>query len=310
MKLGLYLGWHVHPFEELLGIVRQAESLGYAAVLVDGDVSMLARRPEEDCLDGWTVTTALLALTQRIQIGSLRLVHHWNAARLAQAVATAHRIAPGRLRFAISIGDWEIDSRFGLPRHGAAERVAWLDETLDAARALWRGETVTRRGAYVQLDAARVRPAPGHLPVTVAARRARMLDLVAAHADVWDVNLPAIPAAVREAADRLSAACERRGRDASEITRSMLLFARLGDPEAGLAQFRRFNPWFAKFPDSEIAPALLVGEPARLAEGLRHRAGELGLELPILDLSGLEAGATRRLLDALGEANNLVDTGT
>ena len=94
MKLGVSLAWHVHPWEELLALVQRAEELGYAAAFVDGDISMFASDSERDVLDGWTVTTALLARTQRIQIGSIRLVHHWNAARLAQAVATAERLAP------------------------------------------------------------------------------------------------------------------------------------------------------------------------------------------------------------------------
>lgn len=313
MKLGVYFGWHVHPWEELLALVRHAEALGYAAAHVDGDVSMLATRPDADCLDGWTVTTALLASTRRIGIGSLRLVHHWNAARLAQAAATAERIAPGRLRFAISIGDWPVDARFGLSVLPAAERVAWLDETLDALRALWRGESVTRHGRHVRLEGARVRPVPpgGRIPIRVAARRPRMLGLVAAHADVWDVNLPPLRGRVEAAAERLAAACAARGRDPGQIARSMLLFTRPGaEPSAALAEFRRLNPWFREIPDVEIAPTLLVGEPERCAARLRELAAELRLTHPVLDLSGLEAGATRRLMDALGPANNVVDAGT
>ncbi len=313
MKLGVYLGWHVHAWEDLLALVRHAEALGYAVASVDGDVSMLTKRAEADCLDGWTVTTALLASTERIQIGSLRLVHHWNAARLAQAAASAERIAPGRLRFTISIGDWAVDARFGLPRLQPAERVAWLDETLQAVRALWRGETVTCRGRYVQLDGARVRPTPpgGRLPITVAGRRMRMLALVAAHADFWDINLPPIRHRVEAAEERLARACERAGRDPAGIGRSMLLFTRVGDePGAALAEFRRLNPWFAEIPDAELLPALLLGEPGQVAERLRGLAQALRLELPVLDLSGVEAARARRLLDALGPANNLVDAGT
>ena len=194
MRPAVYFGWHVHPWEDLLDLVRRAEALGYAAAFVDGDVTMLAQRTDADCLDGWTVTAALLGATERIPIGSLRLVHHWNAARLAQAAATAERIAPGRLRFVASIGDWEIDARFGLPMPSVGERIDWLDESLDALRALWAGDTVSRAGRHVRLDGARIRPAPGtRLKIAVAAGRPRMLDLVAKHADVWEVSLPPVP---------------------------------------------------------------------------------------------------------------------
>jgi len=302
VRLGVYLGWHVHPWPQLLELVRQAEQLGYAAAFVDGDVSMLAARPEADCLDGWTVTTALLASTPRIGIGSLRLVHHWNAARLAQAVATAERLAPGRLRFQIAIGEHPIDARFGLPTLPPGERVEWLDEMLEALRALWRGETLTRSGRFVQLDRARVRPTPpgGRIPIAVAARRPRMLELVAAHADVWEVNLPPIPERVARAAERLAAACARRGREPGSLRRSMLLFARPGlDGADALRQFRQLNPWFHSIPDDEVGPALVLGEPQRCRERVADLAARLDLDLAVLDASGLAADPTKRLLEAL-----------
>ncbi len=304
MKLGVYFGWHAHPWEELLALVRRAEALGYAAAFVDGDVSMLEQRHDADLLDGWTVTTTLLAQTHRIAIGSLRLVHQWNAARLAQAVATAERIAPGRLRFQISIGDRPIDARFGFPTLSTVERIEWLDETLDALRALWRGEVVTRQGRHVRLAAARVRPTPpdGRIPISIAARRPRMLEVVATHADVWDVNLPPIPARVRRAAEQLVAACERRGRDPGEIARSMLIHVRLEerpDPGVALKEFRRLNPWFRSIPDREVAAALVLGDAAGCRARLAEIAETLDLALPVLDLSGLAPAPTTQLLEAL-----------
>jgi alkanesulfonate monooxygenase SsuD/methylene tetrahydromethanopterin reductase-like flavin-dependent oxidoreductase (luciferase family) len=305
VKLGVYLGWHVHAWEDLLALVRLAEQAGFDAAFVDGDVSQLERRREADCLDGWTASIALLAHTSRIQVGSMRLVHHWNAARLAQAVATAERIAPGRLRFQISIGDWEVDARFGLPHPSAADRVAWLGETLDALRALWRGESVTRAGRYVRLDGARVRPTPpgGRVEITVAGRRPRVLELVAEHADVWDVNLPPLPERVERAAEVLAAACARIGRSPEQIARSMLLFVRSDVAgEAALAEFRRLNPWFHSIRDSEAASALVLGEPADCLARIADLAPRLGLALPVVDLSGVAAERARSLLEALGAA--------
>jgi alkanesulfonate monooxygenase SsuD/methylene tetrahydromethanopterin reductase-like flavin-dependent oxidoreductase (luciferase family) len=302
--LGVYLGWHVHGWDDLVRLVERAEALGYEAAFVDGDVSMLGRRSEADCLDGWTVTTALLVRTTRIQVGSLRLVHHWNAARLAQAAATAERIAPGRLRFQIAIGDRAEDARFGLERLPAGDRIVWLDETLDAVRALWRGETVTRSGRFVRLDRARIRPAPGALPITIAARRPRMLAAVARHADLWEINLPPLPDRVSAAAAELARACEAEGRDPGTIGRTMLLHARLGPgPGSELAAFRRLNPWFESISDDEIRPALLVGDAADVRTRIDELRRTLGLTLPVLDLSGFEASAAREVLDALAPSS-------
>jgi len=304
VKLGVAFGWHSFAWEDLAALVERAEALGYAAAYVDGDVSMLGVRREADVLDGWTVTTALIARTRHIPIGSLRLVEHWNAARLAQVAATLERIAPGRLRFFTSIGDRREDHRFGYPRMRAAERIARLDETLTAARALWRGEGVTLDGVHVQLDDARVRPVPGggRIPIEIAAKGARLLGVVARHADVWNVNLPPIPDRYAQAVAHLEAACASCGRDPQGIARSMWIFTRVGDgsePQAALSEYRRLNPWFADLPDAEIAPALVVGSAAHCRERLMALARDLDLDLPVIDLSGMDAAAARHTLEAI-----------
>lgn len=304
-SLGVALVWHAWPWPDLLALVRRAEALGYRCAFVDGDVSMLPSRGEGDVLDGWTTTVALLAATERIEIGSIRLVHHWNAAKLAQAVATAHRIAPGRLRFQISIGAQPTDARFGLPFPPAAERIAWLGETLSALRRLWAGETVTMAGRFVRLEGARVRPAPGRLPITVAGRGPRLLELVAAHADAWDVNLPPLATRVDDAVRQLAAACRARGRDPASIGRSMWIFARPGeepDAPAVRAAFRRWNPWFADVSDAELPEAMLAGPVAACRARLAEIRTRLGIDLPLLDLSGLDRDAAERVMEAMAGA--------
>jgi alkanesulfonate monooxygenase SsuD/methylene tetrahydromethanopterin reductase-like flavin-dependent oxidoreductase (luciferase family) len=307
VKLGVALGFHAHPWEELLALVRRAEELGYAAAFVDGDVSMLAESNPADALDGWTVTTALLAHTRRIQIGSMRMAHHWHAAKLAQAVATAERLAPGRLRFLISAGDHPIDARFGLPFPPPAERIARLDETLTALRGLWRGESVTLRGRFVQLERARVRPAPpgGRIPIAVAAKGPRMLELVARHADIWDVNLPPVAGRVEQAAATLAEHCQKLGRDPSRLQRSMWIFTRVGegfDADASSREFRRLNPWFRSIRDDELGEAIVAGPASACRARLAELAARLRLDLPVLDLCGLAAEPTLRTLEALAPA--------
>ncbi len=307
MKLAVAFTWHVLSFEELLALVRRAEALGFSAVYVDGDVSLLARR--RDVLDGWTLTGALLARTKRIEIGSIRLVTHWNAARLAQAVATQERITPGRLRFLISVGAQPIDRRFGLPFPPASERIARLRETLDALRALWRGETVTRRGSYVQLEEAWISPVPARsIPIAVAGRGPALLEVVAELADAWDVNLPPLAPRVAAAAAHLEATCRRRGRDPRSIRRSMWIFTRPGldpgDPRL-VAEFHRWNPWFADLSPGEIGEAAVAGS----GEACRHRlealSRRLGLDEPVADLSGLGAPEAARALELLAPENDV-----
>jgi alkanesulfonate monooxygenase SsuD/methylene tetrahydromethanopterin reductase-like flavin-dependent oxidoreductase (luciferase family) len=304
VTLGVAFGWQQIAFEPLLALIRHAEAAGYTAAYVDGDVSVMERRGDGDVLDGWTATVALLARTERIAIGSIRLPHHWNAARLAQAAATADRIFPGRLRLLASIGAHDADRRFGLPFRPVAERIAHLDETLDAVRALWRGEDVTRAGRYVQLVRARVRPAPppGRIPIEVGARRAPLLDVVARHADRWDVNLPPIASHVEPAAAALAEACRRAGRAPESIGRTQWLWVRPGRDAADRAvqeDFRRWNPWHAGLPQGERAEAIVAGSPEACRARIASVRTEFRVDLPVLDLSGLDHDAARQILDAM-----------
>jgi alkanesulfonate monooxygenase SsuD/methylene tetrahydromethanopterin reductase-like flavin-dependent oxidoreductase (luciferase family) len=309
------LAWQCHSFEGLLRLVRRAEALGYAAAFVDGDASQLGAAAPRNVLDGWTVTTALLARTERIEIGSIRLVHHWNAARLAQSAATAAAIFGERFRFLISIGGHAVDRAFGLPFPAVSERVRWLAETLGAARSLWRGDRVSVAGEFVRLEGAVVRPLPppGSLAIAVAARSPSLLEVVAAHADIWDVNLPPIRARVEAAGARLAEACARRGRDPQEISRSMWVFTRAGaaGPDAPTlqAEFRRLNPWFAEVSGPELREAIVAGPAARCRSRLEEIRGSLGIGLPVIDLSGLPEGQAAAQLEALAPGQSSVDSG-
>lgn len=301
--LAVAFSWHQLPFEALRELVRHAEACGFAAAYVDGDVSVIPSLGERDVLDGFTVTAALLAATERITVTSIRLVHHWSAARLAQASATLERIFPGRTRLFVSIGGQKADLRFGLPLPPTPERIAWLDESLAGLRRLWRGEDVSLAGRFVALDRARVRPAlASPPPIEVGARSPRLLRVAAAHADAWNVNLPPLARLVRPARAQLEAACRALGRPADAVALTCQIFARPGaDPRdpALLATYRRFNPWFGAIPDAELAGTILAGDPAECRARLAAVREELRLALPIVDLTGLPVDAARRALDAL-----------
>lgn len=274
---------------------------------MDGDVSMVPSRGDAPVLDGWSATVGYLARTERIEIGSIRLVHHWNVARLAQAVATAESMAPGRLRLLASIGAQRTDRRFGLPFPPVAERIAWLDEWLGALRRLLAGEVVSLAGRWVELADAQVRPVPreGRMPIEVGGAGAALLRVVARHADRWDVNLPPIARRVHDAAALLADACRETGRDPAAIGRSMWIFVRPGeDPasESVRTAFRRWHPWFRDLPDAELSEAIVAGPAGRCRERIAELRSALALDLPVLDLAGLGRAAAFAAIETLAGA--------
>jgi alkanesulfonate monooxygenase SsuD/methylene tetrahydromethanopterin reductase-like flavin-dependent oxidoreductase (luciferase family) len=249
----------------------------------------------------------MLARTARIEIGSIRIARHWNAARLAQAVATAEVIVPGRLRFLISIGAQPADRRFGFAMPPPSERIAWLDELLSALRRLWAGESVTLHGRFVMLDEAIVRPLPrgGRMPIEVGGAGDRLLAVIARQADRWDMNVPAVAARTRAAMARLDAACALAGRDPATIGRSQWILARPGrSPEdpALAADFRRWQPWFRDLLDAERAEAILAGPIPVCRERIAILRRDLGIDLPVLDLAGLTQVEAETALEAMAGA--------
>ena len=190
-------------------------------------------RGDGDVLDGWTRHDRA-ARAHRAHRRSARSAcpHHWNAARLAQAVATRSGSFPGRLRFLASIGAQRADRRFGLalPPGGRAHRVARRDARARCARS---GAASASRcaGRFVQLDgrARATAAAGGRMPIEVGARRAA----AARRGRAPRRPLGREPAADRGAAWRTRrrssrAACAAEGRDPASIGRSMWVFARPG----------------------------------------------------------------------------------
>lgn len=302
--LGVVLAWQHYAWETLLELVRHAEACRYDVVYTDGDVCMMPSRGDGDVLDGATLTTALLASTTRIGVGSIRLVHHWNPARLAQWAATEERLFPGRSHFLIGIGGQATDRRFGLPWAPPAERAAWLEETVLACRALWRGETLSQHGAWVRLDRARVRPRmpEGRPEIEIGCGASSpLLPVIARHADRWDLNVPASPRRIGTVQRALEAACVAEGRDPAAIGRQLQVMTR---PHRGTAPdelrhaFRRWYPWFSALPDEEIPEAVIAGSADACCEQL-ERLRAAGIDRPLLDLTGLDRDAAHQAIDAL-----------
>jgi hypothetical protein len=126
------------------------------------------------------------------------------------------------------------------------------------------------------------------------------------------VNLPPIEHRVREAARQLAAACRREGRDPGEIGRSLWVFARPGrdpaDPSLR-AEYLPGSPWYADLPEGELDEAILAGSPEGCRSRIEAIRSGLGIDLPVLDCSGLAFDAARQVLDALAPEKTLVDPG-
>jgi len=202
-------------------------------------------------------------------------------------------LARGRLVAVFGVGAKRASRRLGLSEPSAFERVDRLDELLDAVRALLTGEVVTRSGRFTRLERASITIASTPVPIAISAAGARALEVVRRHADAWDANVPPLR-------ERLLPLRERLDRS---LPTWCWVFARPGASfEDAAREYRRHAPWFRGLDAGEVERAILYGEPQACRDKLAQLREQLGLALPIVDLSGLDEAGAERALEALAPA--------
>lgn len=174
-------------WREIRMFARQAEEGGLDAVWVcDHFLSGEIGRPAEGIHEGWTLTAALAAATERVQIGQLvTCISFRNPGLLAKMAATADAISGGRLVLGLGAGwyDPEYDA-FGYPTD---HRLSRLEEALEIIVPLLRGERVTFAGRYHRAtDAVLLPPPEREIPILLAGDGPRLLQLTARHAQMWN----------------------------------------------------------------------------------------------------------------------------
>ena len=149
--------------------------------------------------EGWTLLSALAAQTSRLRLGLLVTSNRFRPpAVLAKIATTVDVVSDGRLEFGIGAGSrtsipearLEYDA-YGLPYLDFRDSVDALAEACTVIKRLWtETEPFDFDGRYVHLTGAFANPKPvqqPHPPILIAGRTARVLRVVAEHADVWNI---------------------------------------------------------------------------------------------------------------------------
>jgi FMNH2-dependent dimethyl sulfone monooxygenase len=156
--------------------------------------------------EAWTILAAVADATERVSLGTLVMCTTFrNPGVLAKMAATLDQISGGRLILGIGAGwhDPEYEA-FGFPTD---HKVGRFDESFTIIRDLIRTGRADLDGTYVHARNAVLRPpARADIPILVAAKRPRMLELTARHADAWNLAWFGLPderlARVRESSPR------------------------------------------------------------------------------------------------------------
>jgi alkanesulfonate monooxygenase SsuD/methylene tetrahydromethanopterin reductase-like flavin-dependent oxidoreductase (luciferase family) len=174
-------------YEKIKEICVFAEKLGYYGFYYGESLAQID-------LDCWSIISNLSAITKTIKLGPVMtylIPQYRNIALLAKQSATLQEISNGRLEFRTGAGatqDYAVQwwHPFGIDYPKRAERVSLLDEALEVLRLLWSRPEVHFSGKYFKINGATLKNPKKPIPVTVAAKRNRMLQLAAKHADIWE----------------------------------------------------------------------------------------------------------------------------
>jgi probable F420-dependent oxidoreductase len=221
MKVGVVLpiaqdDWltAVPSYPEVREIALAVEANGFDSLWIyDHLLFRFEPDPTSGIHEAWTVLSAVAEATNRVELGTLVMCTEFrNPGLLAKMAATLDAVSGGRLILGLGCGwhDPEYEA-FGYPTD---HKVGRFEDSLTIIRELIREGRSSHQGIYHSVDdAVLLPPARPDLPILIAGKRPRMLDLVARHADQWNLAWFAEPDA-RLATTRaeLAAACERAGR--------------------------------------------------------------------------------------------------
>lgn len=277
-------------YPEIRAIAQAAEAAGLDSLWVFDHLLFEFDGVRSGIHECWTVLSAIAEATSRVQLGTIVMCTAFrNPALLAKMAATLDHVSDGRLILGIGCGwhDPEYEA-FGFPTD---HKVGRFEEALSVIRGLIRDGRADLDGRWVQArNVALLPPARPDLPILIAAKRPRMLELTARHADMWNLAWFGEPderlARVR---GELEAACVAVGRDPATLDVTVGITVRYPDLAAPRADGA---------PAPEPVGVALSGSDAEIAAGLAAHAAA-GARHLIVALEPASVASVQRLAAAV-----------
>ena len=263
MKFGITITTFPWPAEEIGPIVsRIAVAVDEAGVdslwVMDHffQIRLTGLPPESPMPEAYATLAFLGGLTRRIRLGTLvTSVSYRHPGVVVKTVTSLDVLTGGRVIFGVGAGApfnvtpagpgtaFEAEG-LGIPFSSLAERFERLEEVLQIAHQMWRGDERPYQGRHYQL--ARPLNSPNslqrpHPPILIGGSgEGKTLRLVARYADAC--NLFDVPGSqfrdnIAHKLDVLRQHCAREGRDFAAIEKTIATNFDLGeDPKAGAAE--------------------------------------------------------------------------
>jgi alkanesulfonate monooxygenase SsuD/methylene tetrahydromethanopterin reductase-like flavin-dependent oxidoreductase (luciferase family) len=178
--------------ERVLSFARRAEELGFDGLFAFDHLFPPGAPPDRPSIEAFATLGAVAAVTREPRIGTLvTRASLRGAGLLAKLTASVDDVSGGRMILGIGAGDpgnAPEHVTFGLPVLETDERRAQLVETVEAVRALFRGER-WEGGDHVPAMSGPLLPPPvteGGPPIWLGGASDAAVRLAAEHADAWN----------------------------------------------------------------------------------------------------------------------------
>ena len=277
------------PWVAAAQAARGFEEMGFDALWVC-DHLYGPQSPQLPILEAWSMISAVAAITERAEIGTLVTpVGMRNPAHLGKVIATVANIAGGRVIAGLG-GGWmpREFTDFGMPFLGTGERLKQLAETVALLKRMWGDEAeVSYDGEYVHADNVVCQPKPPRrVPILIGGAGEQVtLKIVAREADIWN-NLAGQQAVLGHKLDVLKRHCDAAGRDPASITASQQCLVTVApDAESAGPMADRAQKIFGGHMGDPKGPLAITGTPERCAEQIQKHI-DLGCTMFIMEFFG------------------------
>lgn len=273
-EIGVYLPQIGFTYSEVLHRAQRCEQVGIDSLWLY-DHLYGPGAPGLPSLEAWTLATALLSRTERIQVGHMVLCNQFrHPVVLAKMATTLDQIAAGRLQLGIGSGSIEDEhTRAGIDWGTFAERSERLGETLEILHQAFANGSIDFTGTQYAVRDLPVNPGPVRRPrpplVIGGVGEKYTLPLVARYADVWNVPTYAL-GELDSKIGALRSACADIGRDPASIVMSVEAVMALAPDDASLPQVRQFAEKRFGGPGFGLHDGGLVGTAPAIVERLQE----------------------------------------
>lgn len=286
-------------WEESKDASQEFEAMGYDSLWVC-DHLYGPQSPSIPILEAWSLISAVAAITDRVEIGTLVTPAGMrNPAQLGKVIATIDNITGGRIIPGFG-GGWmpREFTDFGMPFLSTGQRLTQLRETVELLNKMWdpdEGE-VTYEGRLVSAENVVTLPKPPRKPPVLIGGGGEKVTLriVAEHGDIWN-NSAGNQGKLEQKAGVLRQHLADVGRDPSEVRISQQCLVTIAPDVASAGpMIDTAKKIFGGHMGDPTGPLAIAGDPVRVREQIQRHI-DLGCTMFMIEFFGRDTKEPAKL---------------